>query len=435
MMAQDEIHELWPVISSDEPPENDGAKWVGEIQSSFTFADTVKLHGGDGYVRARLLVREGTHVCGFVEAGVEDSALFGRELTREMRRLPDRDVDPLPDYDTGVSVVVCTRDRTDALRRVLDSILAMDYPTFEVIVVDNAASNLDTWRYIDTHPDARVNIVQAAVPGLAHARNCGLEAASFPVVAYTDDDVVVDKDWLRCLVRPFADEDVACVTGLVPPAELRTETQFTFEHRVGWAASIDRRTFLMKERHTHHRLFPFKVADYGTGANFAIRRNIGYELGGFDEGLGAGSPAKGGEDIDWFVRTIVAGHALVYEPEAIVWHQHRTDSAALTSQALGYGVGLGAWIAKVATDRHLAPLAAGRMVAAATHLVSSLYQRSGGRDLSGKEVTAAARAEIAGLFAGPRALFDARSQGRPRKPLKSVSPNERSGIHEGLTPR
>ena len=67
----------------------------------------------------------------------------------------------------------------------------------------------------------------------------------------------------------------------------------------------------------------------------------------FDEALGAGSPCKGGEDIDLFFRVVTSGHALAYEPASIAWHRHRDDAAALTGQAAGYGRGLGAWLGKI----------------------------------------------------------------------------------------
>ena len=63
------------------------------------------------------------------------------------------------------------------------------------------------------------------------------------------------------------------------------------------------------------------------------------ELGGFDEALGAGSPCGGGEDLDMFMRVILAGHRIVYEPSAIISHVHRADLAQLTKQMVAYGAG------------------------------------------------------------------------------------------------
>ncbi|MDL9936076.1 glycosyltransferase [Gordonia sp. ABSL1-1] len=430
-MTGTRVEVLHPILPAAGAATTDLARWIGEAQIGDDFADEITATDAQGYHRARLLVRDGRAVRGYIEVGVEDATILGREVRREMSRLPQR---PAPttteDFTPPVTVVVCTRDRTDQVRRTIESLLALDYPSFEVVVVDNAASTLDTWRYIDSLDDPRVRVIHASVPGLAAARNRGLESAAHDIVAFTDDDVVVDRQWLTCLIQPLADADVACVTGLVPAAELRTPAQVAFEQRVHWSSSLDRRVYRMTQPRDRRTLFPFRVGDYGTGANFAVRRPVAFELGGFDEALGAGSPTRGGEDIDWFVRTIVSGRALAFEPDAIAWHQHRDDDDALATQAHGYGIGLGAWLTKVALDRDLAPLALARAGAAIGHLFTSFYSRTAAAasgDRTGPTgLPGAARRELAGLIAGPRALLTARAQGRKPKPFQSFAPTPAS---------
>jgi len=58
--------------------------------------------------------------------------------------------------------------------------------------------------------------------------------------------------------------------------------------------------------------------------------------------LGAGTPAHGGEDLDAYLEVICAGHQLVYEPRALVWHRHRPDLPGLSQQIHRYGIGLSA---------------------------------------------------------------------------------------------
>ncbi|MFW0795265.1 glycosyltransferase [Gordonia sp. CPCC 205515] len=411
------IEVLHPVLPSAAPCDTADSRWVGEIQLHDSFADLVELTNGDGYHRARLLVRDGTDVRGFIDVGVDTATVLGREIAREAARLPAQTPHAGTSVDAPpVSVVLCTRDRTEETKRVITSLLAVDYPDFEIVVVDNAASSLDTWRHVDSLDNPRVRAVHASVPGLAAARNRGLEAARHEIVAFTDDDVLADRYWLTCLTRPFTDPAVGCVTGLVPAAELRTAPQMVFERRVGWSTSVQRRVFRLSDSSSHDGLFPFRVADYGTGANFAVRRSAAFALGGFDEALGAGSPTRGGEDIDWFVRTLAAGHTLVFEPDAITWHQHRDDDDALLTQAHGYGLGLGAWMTKVVTDRHLAPLALARFPVAVRHLATSMRAR-GTDPTTSTTAAGATRAEVTGLLAGPRALLTARAQGRRSAPF------------------
>ena len=93
-------------------------------------------------------------------------------------------------------------------------------------------------------------------------------------------------------------------------------------------------------------LYPYSAGIFGTGANFAVDRDLLMGLGGFDETLGAGTPAGGGEDLDAFVRVLRAHRSLVYEPSAVVWHRHRADPGAQRRQLFSYGTGLTPFLTK-----------------------------------------------------------------------------------------
>lgn len=362
-----------------------------------------------------MLVRYRKQPLAFVEA----------PIAGDLVRLP---VPPCPASDDhaaavelpAISVVICTRERPDQLADALRSVLALDYPDFEVVVVDNAPRTDATARVVEQASDPRVRYVEEPVPGLSAARNTGLRRAGHGLVAYTDDDVVVDGHWLRALAAGFARApQVCCVSGLVPSGELRTAAQAYFDQRVSWARSLQPRVFRMTEPPADQPLFPFQVGRFGTGANFAVQRDRVLELGGFDEALGAGTPSQGGEDLDLFFRVLTGGDALATEPAAIVWHRHRSENEALLDQARGYGLGLGAWLTKVGLDsahRRLAVQVLGR------RLRSSL--RAGAE--YGAIVTSPARMpdriadtvpssvgriEVLSVLGGPRALW----QGRRRQ--------------------
>ena len=165
-------------------------------------------------------------------------------------------------------------------------------------------------------------------------------------------------------------------------------------------------------------LFPFQVGQYGTGANFAMRRSVILALGGFDEALGVGSPTRGGEDIDIFTRVLLDGRALSYQPTALVWHRHRADISALHEQIAGYGVGLGAWIAKLMMDRRTAPMVLRRAVNGLLHArkMTKVNVRHGRPDL-GSELPNLARTELTALCRGPLAYWKARRSGARKAPL------------------
>jgi GT2 family glycosyltransferase len=258
-----------------------------------------------------------------------------------------------------VSVVVCTRDRPDSVVTALRELTALRYRSFEIVVVDNAPRTDATESAVREAfgDDSRVRYVREPRPGLSRARNRGVAEASADVVVFTDDDVRVDSRWLDGIARGFrAAPDVACVTGLIATAQIENAEQLYFHLREGWGTECERRIFDLAENRDESSLYPYSPGIFGAGANFAVSRTVLKELGGFDEALGAGTPSGGGEDLDIFMRVILAGHRIVYEPSAIVSHVHRTDLAELTRQMKAYGSGLTAALTAIAAKNRRARL-------------------------------------------------------------------------------
>ena len=354
---------LVPAMESVLPPVWPGARWIGSVDlEDLADCSHFELENHAGYERARLLVRASGVVRGFVDvpspSGIVDRVVFEDALAALPR------VTSFPPAVTAphITVVVCTRDRTPQLRGALMTILALDYPRFDVVVVDNAPATHDTEELVRRDfMDKRVRLVTEPAPGLSNARNTGLEHARGSLVAFTDDDVVVDRSWLWEIAAAFeAAPEAACVTGLVPAGELRTPTQGYFDAKVSWSRSLVPRVYSLADPPEGLPKFPFSPGAFGTGANFALKRHAALTLGGFDPALGVGTPTGGGEDIDMFTRVILAGYALVVQPAAIVWHRHRDGLEDLRVQARGYGTGLGAWMTKVMMDPHTARLALAR---------------------------------------------------------------------------
>jgi GT2 family glycosyltransferase len=247
------------------------------------------------------------------------------------------------------SVVISTHERPGPVSRCIDSVLLADYPSFEVLVVDNAPRTRATRDMIAERyaGDQRVRYLLEVTPGASAGRNCGLRAAAGEVVAFLDDDVLVDRLWLRNLVLGFrAAPGVACVTGMILPAELETAAQVWIEEFGGFDKGYQRQIFDLGEFASPDPLYPYAVGKFGSGANAAFDPAALRNVGGFDTALGPATPARAGEDIDAFLRIILAGHRLVYEPRSLVRHHHRRDYADLRRTVRGYGVGLSAVITK-----------------------------------------------------------------------------------------
>jgi len=182
------------------------------------------------------------------------------------------------------------------------------------------------------------------------AHNRGLREAHGSSIAITDDDVLVDRYWLAELVQGFATPDVACVTGLILPAELETPAQLWLESYVRLNKGFERQVFDLAENRVRSPLYPYAAGFFGSGANMAFRASALRELGGFDAEIGAGTYARGGDDLAAFVRVVTAGHTLVYEPRAILWHKYRRELDGLKRQMFDYGVGLTAYLTKTVVD-------------------------------------------------------------------------------------
>ncbi|MFF5182937.1 glycosyltransferase [Streptomyces sp. NPDC000345] len=250
------------------------------------------------------------------------------------------------------TVVVATRERPEQLARALDSLLAQDHPDFGIVVVDNAPVTDATRDLVTRKYAERVRYLTEPVPGLAVAHNKGVEAARGGVIAFTDDDVVADPRWLTELTAPFAaDPGLGCVTGLILPARLRTPAQVLLESHGGFAKGFAPCTYDPADPPADEPLFPFTAGRFGSGASMAFRTDVLRAVGGFDPATGAGTPARGGDDLYGFVRVLAQGHRLHYTPYALVWHHHRETWRDLETQAYGYGAGLTACLTALLVNR------------------------------------------------------------------------------------
>ncbi len=279
--------------------------------------------------------------------GVVDGARIAEALEAQVR-VPDNVLPPAKGPEVDVSVIVTTCRNPGQLERCLASILASDYRRFEVIVVENRPGSGVTRRLLESRftCDGRMRYAEEPMPGLARARNAGAARASGQVFAFVDDDVVVEPTWLSHVVGGFRNDDVACVTGLVLPLRLDTRAQVMLEQFARFGKGFTTRRFQLPESSRDLPLLPYTAGMVGTGANTAIRASVLRDIGGFDPVLGTGTPACGGEDLDLYMRLLDAGRVIVYEPAAVIWHEHPATLRALRRQAFRYGVGLSATLSK-----------------------------------------------------------------------------------------
>jgi GT2 family glycosyltransferase len=245
----------------------------------------------------------------------------------------DRLAAPALEATGALSVIVCTRDRPQALAACLRALAAQAGRPHEVIVVDNAADGSARAACAGL---PGVRYLHEPRPGLSIARNAGLSACRSEFAAFTDDDVVAHPQWTRELMRAFghaAKPDV--VTGLVLPAELRTAAQRRFQFDLGGFG--ENFVPLLYDQRFFAEAMPYgaQVWRIGAGANMAFRRDVFERAGFFDERLGAGA-AGCSEDSELWYRVLAGGGTCLYEPRAVVMHHHREDDAVLHEQQRAY---------------------------------------------------------------------------------------------------
>ena len=205
-------------------------------------------------------------------------------------------------------------------------------------MVDNSEGNPDTARVAEER-GARYLLVSK--PGLSGARNAGARSATGEIVAFVDDDAVPQKGWLAALCRPFTDGAVMAVTGRMIPLELDSPAQRRFA-AMGWLdLGTERMVF---DRHTDGWFEKANFGGVGLGGNMAFRRAVFETWPGFRESFGLGATLPGGEENYAFFELIRSGHAVAYEPDAIVTHPYpdtfpalRSRQRLLLGQALAYG--------------------------------------------------------------------------------------------------
>jgi GT2 family glycosyltransferase len=254
--------------------------------------------------------------------------IWRRELAETVRRAgrgPETETVEQP----SIAVVVCTRDRTDQLQSCLESLAALRSRPAEVLVVDNCPSNDGTQRLC---ADLPVRYLLEPLPGQSRARNRGIIESTADLIAFTDDDCVVDERWLDGVGKAFADPLVMAATGYTAPLEIETRAQWLFEAHGGFPKHFERVVFDGVSRS------PANSGNLvGAGANMIFRRAVFAEIGLFAEDLGPGTPARAADDAYQMYKLLAAGYRVEYDPGRIVRHRHRRDEASLRRILFDYG--------------------------------------------------------------------------------------------------
>jgi GT2 family glycosyltransferase len=241
----------------------------------------------------------------------------------------------MPDENTAapqVSAVICTRNRGDKIAAAVNSVLACDFPSFDLTIIDQSTDDL-TRDAVAAIGDPRVRYVHSTEPGLSRAYNNGVRQSKGEILVFTDDDCLVEPDWITNVVKAFeAEPDGDLLYGRVVAAGSEFDD-------VMLTPALD---LAAPERLAKGE--GYKV--WGMGADFAARRRLFDRAGYFDEMLGGGGPLWSSQDYDLAYRTYKSGGVILLRPEVYVRHDGRREDEDWPQLLLAYGSGDGAFYMK-----------------------------------------------------------------------------------------
>jgi GT2 family glycosyltransferase len=302
-------------------------------------------------------------------AGETDNVVSVFELARER-----------PSVD--LSIIICTRDRAEALRRCLESLsqtmLNNSNILLELIVVNNGSTDhtrdvISSWARSAPCP---VGLIDEPRPGLGVARNSGVRCANGKLIAFTDDDCRLGPRYLQDLIAHFQNDDVPVIRG--GRVELGDPSDLPLSIKVDDFETVLR--------------YPVHPGSIALGCNMVVARDVFRRIGLFDERFGAGALFKASEETDLFFRAYLHGVPVIYVPNMSVYHFHGRKSIDVArKQYDGYFIGNGALYAKYMFSegrllRHLywdlrkallpsrrAPRSAPELLVSRPHMMSRLF--------------------------------------------------------------
>ncbi len=212
-----------------------------------------------------------------------------------------------------ISVIVCTYNGARTIRDCLEGLDKLDYPNFEVIVVDDGSKDATA----AIAQEYNVRLIRTENRGLSNARNTGLQAATGEIVAYIDDDAYPDPHWLTYLAATFLRTKHAGVGGpnIAPPDD--NPIAECVANSPGGPM---------------HVLLSDREAEHIPGCNMAFRKDCLQAIGGFDPQF-----RVAGDDVDVCWRLRQRGWTLGFNPAAMVWHHRRNSIVAYWKQQKNYG--------------------------------------------------------------------------------------------------
>lgn len=229
---------------------------------------------------------------------------------------------------TEISVVIITRNRQPQLLNFLDALKKSTFSAYELIIVDQSDKNTSGSDLQECLADfTHVQYLQTHETGKSRGLNKAITMSKSPLIAFTDDDCIPDKHWLKQVSNSFAQNpQIVGVFGSTLPYQPQKHPNL---HCPSTFKNSNPAAHIISEPRVHWK-------SIGLGNNMAFRKQHLVELGGFREWLGPGSIGSNAEDGEIALRTLHANKLLFYNPDMVVFHDRWLTSTELQTQYLSY---------------------------------------------------------------------------------------------------
>jgi GT2 family glycosyltransferase len=231
----------------------------------------------------------------------------------------------------AASLLICSRNRPQMLWETIQSILAGEELPTEILIVDQSDAPDPVLSTFQPQQGCIFRYLWSEQKGVSLGRNKAAAAASYPILVFTDDDMLVTPTWFGSLVLALLEAGpYSVVTGRVLISE---------EDDGGHAPSsrIDEQVVTYKGRVNRDVLFT---------NNMTIHRTALENVGGFDTRLGPGTRFPAAEDNDLAFRLLEAGYSIIYNPKPTLYHRAWRSKKEFLWLHWNYGYGQGAFYAK-----------------------------------------------------------------------------------------
>ncbi|MCC6081345.1 hypothetical protein COC60_06190 [Bacillus thuringiensis] len=240
-----------------------------------------------------------------------------------------------------VSVTVCTYNRGNIIGECIESILKnnIEKDLFEVLIIDNNSTD-NTKEVVEQFclKYSNVRYIREEKVGLSYARNRGIKEANGTIIAFIDDDVKVNENYIKYIIDFFNENSTeVCISGKVIPV-------WDFEKPEWFVSDF---ASIIGETTYGETVCTLKFREYPIGCNMIFKKNIFNKVGLFNTELGIqGDKLYLGEEVDICDRILKLGKKIYYLPNAFVYHkvhQNKVDQTYILNRLKLEGESVAHW--------------------------------------------------------------------------------------------